>query len=67
MASLSVPVDVTHSQERACAGIVLAMQPCPDKAVPVEQVRSMLAVFGPIAWSAALDPLPTDSPVPHGL
>lgn len=40
------------------------MQPCPDKAVPVEQVRSMLAVFGPIAWSAALDPLPTDPPVP---
>ena len=30
----------------------------------MEQVRAMLAVFGPIAWSAELDPLPTDPPVP---
>lgn len=52
------------SHRSPCAGIVLAMQPCPDKAVSPEQVRSMLAVFGPIAWSCAIDPLPTGPPLP---
>lgn len=40
------------------------MQPRTNSGVSLEQVQSMLAVFGPIAWSCAVEQLPTGPPVP---